>query len=92
MIKCGTDIIEIARIKDAIEKERFKERVYTEKEIGYSILKDKFLEELEPKFSKMKCQGIIPSEKINPQKFWSKVEKELQAIGQISWLPCECSF
>lgn len=72
--------------------ELWKEALYTEKEIGYSILKDKFLEELEPKFSKMKCQGIIPSEKINPQKFWSKVEKELQAIGQISWLPCECSF
>ena len=35
MIKCGTDLIEIARIKDAIEKEGFKERVYTEKEIEY---------------------------------------------------------
>lgn len=35
MIKCGTDIIEIARVKDAIEKEGFKERVYTEKEIEY---------------------------------------------------------
>ena len=35
MIKCGTDIIEIARIKDAIGKEGFKERVYTEKEIEY---------------------------------------------------------
>lgn len=35
MIKCGTDIIEIARIKDAIEKEGFKERVYTGKEIEY---------------------------------------------------------
>lgn len=35
MIKCGTDIIEIARIKDAMEKEGFKERVYTEKEIEY---------------------------------------------------------
>lgn len=35
MIKCGTDIIEIARIKDAIEKEGFKKRVYTEKEIEY---------------------------------------------------------
>ena len=33
MIKCGTDIIEIDRIKDAIEKEGFKKRVYTEKEI-----------------------------------------------------------
>lgn len=35
MIKCGTDIIEIARVKDAIEKEGFKERVYTEREIKY---------------------------------------------------------
>lgn len=64
----------------------------TETEIGYSILKDKFLEELEPKFAQMKCQGMVPTEKINPQAFWSKVEKELQLIGQISWLPCECSF
>ena len=64
----------------------------TEAEIGYSILKDKFLEELEPKFAQMKCQGMVPTEKINPQAFWRKVEKELQLIGQISWLPCECSY
>lgn len=70
----------------------WKEAVEAENEIGYSILKDKFLEELEPKFSQMKCQGFIPSEKISPQKFWAKVEKELQEVGQISWLPCECSF
>lgn len=35
MIKCGTDIIEINRIKDALEKDGFIERVYTEKEIEY---------------------------------------------------------
>lgn len=70
----------------------WKEAKETEEEIGYSILKDKFLEELEPKFSQMKCQGIIPTEKVSPQAFWRKVEKELQIIGQISWLPCECSF
>lgn len=70
----------------------WKEAVETENDIGYSILKDKFLEELEPKFAQMKCQGILPSEKINPQRFWAKVEKELQIYGQISWLPCECSF
>ena len=40
MIKCGTDIIEIDRIKDAIEKEGFKKRVYTEKEIEYSESKN----------------------------------------------------
>lgn len=70
----------------------WKEAKETEEKIGYSILKDKFLEELEPKFSQMKCQGIIPTEKVSPQAFWRKVEKELQIIGQISWLPCECSF
>lgn len=35
MIKCGTDIIEIRRIEEALEKKGFKERVYTKKEIKY---------------------------------------------------------
>lgn len=37
MQKCGTDIIEISRIKDGIEKlgDSFKSRIYTEKEIEY---------------------------------------------------------
>lgn len=70
----------------------WKEAVDTENEIGYSILKDKFLEELEPKFNKMKCQGIIPTEKISPQNFWARVDKELQLDGQLSWFPCDCSF
>lgn len=72
--------------------ELWKEAIETEKEIGYSILKDKFLDELEPKFKQMRCQGIVPTEKINAKAFWSKVEKELQIFGQVSWFPCECSF
>ena len=37
MRKCGTDIIEVSRVKDAIEKikDNFKNRVYTQKEIEY---------------------------------------------------------
>ena len=70
----------------------WKEAVETEEEIGYSILKDKFLSELEPKFAKMKCRGIVPSEKMSPKKFWSEVEKSLPIDGQLSWLPCDCSF
>ena len=35
MIKCGTDIIEVNRIKEALDKKGFKERIYTEKEIKY---------------------------------------------------------
>ena len=36
-IKCGTDIIEIERIKESIENldEKFLKKVYTEKEIEY---------------------------------------------------------
>lgn len=36
-IECGTDIIEISRIKDSIEEagERFLDRVYTKAEIEY---------------------------------------------------------
>jgi holo-[acyl-carrier protein] synthase len=36
-IKCGTDIIEISRIKDSIEdaKDKFVNRVYTKAEIDY---------------------------------------------------------
>jgi len=36
-VLCGTDIIEISRIKEAIQKEKFSfiKKVYTEKEIEY---------------------------------------------------------
>ena len=36
-IKCGTDIIEIDRIKDSIEElgDKFLDRIFTKKEIEY---------------------------------------------------------
>lgn len=42
-IKCGTDIVEIERVKDSIEKlgEKFLNRVYTEEEIKYCESKGK---------------------------------------------------
>ena len=71
----------------------WEEAKEAEKEIGYSILKDEFLEELEPKFASMKCRGIKPSEKMKPQAFWAMVKKELPPIdGQMDFLPCECSI
>lgn len=73
--------------------ELWKEAVETENQIGYSILKGQFLEELEDKFKQMKCKGIVPSEKISSQKFWSEVNKALPEIeGQLSWLPCDCAM
>lgn len=72
--------------------ELWKEAVETEKEIGYSILKNVFLEDLEPTFKKMKCRGIVPSEYVNYNKFWVDVKKMLPEDGQMSFLPCECSI
>ena len=42
-VKCGTDIIEIDRVKDSIEKlgNPFLERVFTKKEIDYCESKNK---------------------------------------------------
>ena len=42
-IKCGTDIIEIDRIKDSIESigDKFKNKIYTEEEIKYCESKGK---------------------------------------------------
>ena len=42
-IKCGTDIIEIERIKESIEEmgDKFLERVFTKKEIEYCESKKK---------------------------------------------------
>lgn len=67
----------------------WQEAKETEEVIGYSILKNEFLEELEPKFKRMKCKGIMPSEKLRPQTFWALVRKEIPD-GEEN-LPCECA-
>ena len=43
IIQCGTDIIEVERVKDAIENmhEKFLNKVYTENEISYCNSKNK---------------------------------------------------
>ncbi len=70
-------------------QELWEEAKETEQEIGYSILKGVFLEELESQFARMKCLGIVPGEGKNSQKFWSEVRKELSNDAE---KPCECSF
>ena len=42
-IKCGTDIIEVSRIKESIEKlgEKFLNKIYTKKEREYCLSKNK---------------------------------------------------
>lgn len=67
----------------------FNEAMKLEKKLGYSIIKDNFLEDLEPKFAKMKCLGILPNENDKYQSFWSMVRKMLKENENT---PCECSF
>lgn len=70
--------------------EIYEEAIEAENEIGYSIIKDIYLEELVPKYKAMQAAGICPSEKGNSAAFWAKVEKALG--GQKSFLPCECAI
>jgi len=69
----------------------WEEAKEAEKEIGHSIIKGVFLEELEPKFTEMRdSKGICPNEKGNPSSFWAHVDSVLPE--QISLIPCECSL
>jgi len=62
-----------------------------ESEIGYSIIKGSFLEELEPKFMEMRDkQGICPTEKGKSASFWKRVNDTLPE--QISFMPCDCAI
>lgn len=64
--------------------------LWAEDEIGYSIIKDHYLADLEPKFERMKALGIEATEKIPAATFWSKAKKILGAEEQ-AHLPCECA-
>jgi hypothetical protein len=61
-----------------------------EQEIGYSIINGEYLKEMEPLFQKMKCYGIVPTQKIKPQAFWARVNKFIPDGQEL--LPCECAL
>lgn len=69
----------------------WEEAKQTENEIGYSIIKNCFLEELEEKFIQMRdVMGICPTDKGNAATFWARVNSTIPE--QMSLFPCECSF
>lgn len=70
--------------------EIFCRAMLSEERIGYSIIKDNFLKDLEEKFSKMKCAGIEANEHIPFQTFWAKAKKYLKLI-EADQKPCECT-
>jgi hypothetical protein len=71
--------------------EIFKEAMDAEEEIGHSIIKGSYLNELVPKFEEMKNRGIVPSDKMKSQSFWAMVRKELKEQEGEN-LPCECAM
>jgi hypothetical protein len=68
----------------------FEEAVAAEKELGHSIIKDAFLEDMIPKFEEMKKKHICPSDKGQSATFWSAVDAILPE--QTSFLPCDCAI
>jgi hypothetical protein len=67
----------------------FKEAVEAEQEIGHSIIKGIYLEELIPKFEEIKSKGICPNDRENSAEFWKRVNDTLPE--QQSFLPCDCA-
>lgn len=74
--------------------EIFKKAIATENEIGHSIIKGSFLEELIPEFELMKNSNVTPTEHIQPMKFWKEVKKKTNGTIEIDFnsKPCECIF
>jgi hypothetical protein len=67
----------------------------TEDAIGYSIIKDIYLDELEPKFELMKKVGVVPTEHLHHKTFWKQVADQLKqsmSEEEKSEKPCECVF
>ncbi len=67
----------------------YRKAMKAESEIGYSILKDTYLKDLECKFASMKALGIEPTEKVGFQRFWADVRRQLKENDDI--MPCECA-
>lgn len=62
-----------------------------EDSIGYTIIRDYTLEELEPRFELMRCAGVKPTEHINQRRFWIDAKKAANLDPAADDAkPCEC--
>ena len=72
----------------------------TENEIGYSLIKDVWLDELDDLFKRMKDAKVQPTEHIQSSRFWQMAKDEMTSfeLGQCKLfdndinMPCDCSF
>lgn len=71
----------------------FEKAKKAEDEIGYSIMKSEYLDELEPMFAKMKAIGIEATEHEDARTFFARVKKQIANYEdeQVD-KPCECTF
>lgn len=67
----------------------YKDAAEAEEEMGYSIIKDHWLKDLEERFEETKAKGICPNDKGNSAAFWARVD--LLMPEQESFLPCDCA-
>ena len=65
--------------------------LWAEDEIGYTIIKDHSLLELEPKFEIMRCAGVSPSERLHSATFWKEAKRLVNVYEVETALPCECA-
>jgi hypothetical protein len=76
--------------------EIFQKAINTENEIGYSILKQGFLEDFVKDFELMKINGVVPTEHIQASRFWKEAKKKTNGTIEIDFSindkPCECVF
>lgn len=71
----------------------FEKAKWAEDEIGYSILRESTLEELEPVFADMKRLGIPATEHIQANEFWSGVRRAgVDTSTEQDRKPFECLF
>ena len=65
-------------------------KVEAEKEIGHSIIKGVWLEDLIPQYRTMRKLGIVPGDKMKSQTFWAMVRKKIKESEEDN-TPCECA-
>lgn len=72
-------------------KDIFEKAKNAEEEIGYSIIWDATLEQMEPIYKAMQTAGIEPTEHMDPRTYWAKVRSvgiDTTVVEDIK--PCEC--
>jgi len=75
----------------------WQEAKRAEEQIGYSLFKDTYLVDLEPKFEAMKQANVPATEHIQSQTFWKNARQAMKEslftlpVIDAEQLPCECT-